>query len=87
MKFLNLNPWDTTLVKLNELFNKKNYKSIKKIIEDEVINNNFMFKLEKERIINTYCIFLKARKTIYTLSEDLGIIIIIHYSRCNIQPN
>ena len=44
MKFLNLNPWDTTLVKLNELFNKRNYKSIKKIIEDEVINNNFMFK-------------------------------------------
>lgn len=56
MKFLNLNPWDSTLVKLNELFNERKYKSIKKLIEEEVMNNNFMFKEEKARIINTYCI-------------------------------
>ena len=56
MKFLNLNPWDSILVKLNELFNERNYKSIKKLIEEDVINNKFMFKEEKARIINTYCI-------------------------------
>ena len=56
MKFYNLYFYDNTLIELNKLFNKRDYRSIKNLIENDVINNKFMFNVEKERIINTYCL-------------------------------